>query len=64
MKRRPRKIEDRELANYDGRERIGLLIEHCGAVDAFDAHGVHFGTFKNIEAASAAINTAHRATDA
>jgi hypothetical protein len=49
--------DEREFSLYDGRDRIGALIARPGTVDAFDADGVHLGTFNTIKAAHAAINT-------
>jgi hypothetical protein len=47
----------RHLSYFDGIDRLGAMIARPGAVDTFDVHGVHLGTFKNIKAAKAAINT-------
>jgi hypothetical protein len=49
--------ESRALELYEGRNRIGAMIARPSAVDAFDVHGLHLGTFKNIKSASSAINT-------
>jgi hypothetical protein len=51
------KTEERHLSIYDGRDCIGALIARPGVVHAFDAKGVHLGTFKTFKAASSAINT-------
>jgi hypothetical protein len=52
-----RKSREGYLSCYDGTDRLGTIIARPGAVEAFDVHGVHLGTFRNVKAASAAINT-------
>ena len=46
----------RELAVFDGRDRIGMLIQRNGRCDAFDAYGVLLGTFANVRAAADKIS--------
>ena len=41
---------------YDGRDLIGTIIERNGAVDVFDVHGVHLGTYPKLKAAVSAVN--------
>lgn len=51
MKRDP----EGSLALYDGRGRLGALIQRGKVVDAFDRRGIHLGRFESIQAAVAAI---------
>ena len=44
------------FAVYDGRDRLGAVIQRNRSVDAFDPAGVHLGTFHTVEAAVAALS--------
>jgi hypothetical protein len=46
----------RELHVYDGRDRVGLVIQRAAKCDAFDASGVFLGTFKKLKSAVDAVN--------
>jgi hypothetical protein len=48
---------ERHLSIFDGRDRIGMVVERNGSVDAFDVNGVHLGTFKKIKPAVSAVNS-------
>lgn len=43
------------LAVYDGRERLGSIVEKGGTVEAFDVAGRRLGSFLTRKAAAAAI---------
>jgi hypothetical protein len=47
---------DRHLSLYDGLDRIGMVIERGGCVDAFDVNDVHLSTFKKTKAAISAVS--------
>lgn len=50
-----KRTSESHLAIYDGRDRLGALVQRGKAVDAFDPSGCHLGTFPSIKAAAAAI---------
>jgi hypothetical protein len=48
---------ERHLSLYDGRDRLGVVIQRNGRCDAFDIQGVYLGLFPTLKAAIAAVNT-------
>ena len=48
-------VSTRQLSIYDGRERIGMVIEGGARCDAFDVAGVYIGSFNKLKAATDAV---------
>jgi hypothetical protein len=43
---------ERHLSVYDGRDRLGMVIQHNGRCDAFTVEGVYLGSFRKLKAAA------------
>jgi hypothetical protein len=56
-KRATESADERVLSVYDGADRLGMVVQRNGCVDAFDVNRVHLGTFKKIKAAADAVSS-------